>query len=172
VVLTDENATTLKLAKLCQTAEHEYTGTRLITDQFIASFVGSGNALMFDRRSLEYPLLSVPPHLRMVICNSMVRHELASGEYNRRRTDCETGGKLLAPYLPEARALGDVEIADLEEHKHVLPRTVYRCCRHVGSENQRVFAAAKELQSQGRPVWSFDVPVPRQPARRLRGELQ
>jgi galactokinase len=63
----------------------------------------------------------------------------------------------LAPYLPEARALSDVEIADLEEHKHALPRTVYRCCRHVGSENQRVFAAAKELRSQGRPVWSFDV---------------
>jgi galactokinase len=53
VVLTDENPTTLELAKLCQKAEHEYTGTRCgIMDQFIASFGGSGNALMFDRRSL------------------------------------------------------------------------------------------------------------------------
>lgn len=132
-------------------------------------FLSSGRYQVCD---LEYPLFSVPPHLRMVICNSMVGRELASGEYKRCRTDCETGGKLLASYLPEPRALGEVEIADLEEHKHVLPRTVYRCCRRVGSENQRVFAATKELQSQGRPVWSFDVPVPRQPARRLRGELQ
>jgi galactokinase len=71
----------LELAKLCQTAEHEYVGTRCgIMDQFIATFGASGNALMLDCRSLEYQLLPVPRDLCLVVCNSLVGHEHASGE--------------------------------------------------------------------------------------------
>ena len=138
----------LELAKLCQAAEHEYVGTRCgIMDQFIASFGVSGSAVMLDCRSLEYRLIPVPPDLRLVVCNSMVRHELASGEYNLRRADCETGVKLLAGHLPGIRALRDVGIGDLEKYKQVLPETIYRRCRHVVTENQRVLDAAKALQS-------------------------
>jgi len=138
----------LELAKLCQAAEHEYVGTRCgIMDQFIAAFGVSGNALMLDCRSLEYQLIPVPRDLRLVVCNSMVRHEHASGEYNQRRADCETGVKLLAQHLPGIRALRDVGIADLEKYKYALPETIYRRCRHVVTENQRVLDAAKTLQS-------------------------
>jgi galactokinase len=138
----------LDLVKLCQKAEHEYVGTRCgIMDQFIAVFGAAGHALMLDCRSLEYRLLPVPRDLRLVVCNSMVRHELASGEYNRRCADCEEGVKLLRPHLPGIRALRDVSVADLEAWKQVLPATVYRRCRHVVTENQRVLAAAKALQS-------------------------
>jgi len=138
----------LELAKLCQAAEHEYVGTRCgIMDQFIATFGRSGNALMLDCRSLEYQMIPFSPDLRLVVCNSMVRHEHASGEYNLRRADCETGVKLLAQHLPGIRALRDVGIADLEKYKNVLPETIYRRCRHVVTENQRVLDAAKALQS-------------------------
>jgi galactokinase len=138
----------LELAKLCQAAEHEYVGARCgIMDQFIASFGVSGNALMLDCRSLEYQLMPVPRDLRLVVCNSMVRHEHASGEYNQRRADCETGVKLLAQHLPGIRALRDVGIAELEKYKQALPETIYRRCRHVVTENQRVLEAAKALQS-------------------------
>lgn len=138
----------LELAKLCQAAEHEYVGTRCgIMDQFIATFGVSGNALMLDCRSLEYQLIPVPRDLRLVVCNSMVRHEHASGEYNRRRGDCETGVKLLAQHLPGIRALRDVGVAELDKYKQVLPETIYRRCRHVVTENQRVLDAAKALQS-------------------------
>jgi galactokinase len=138
----------LELVKLCQKAEHEYVGTRCgIMDQFIAVFGTAGHALMLDCRSLEYQLLPVPRDFRLVVCNSMVRHELASGEYNRRRADCEEGVKLLQPHLPGIRALRDVQVADLEAWKQVLPPTVYRRCRHIVTENQRVLAAAKALQS-------------------------
>jgi galactokinase len=138
----------LELVKLCQKAEHEYVGTRCgIMDQFIATFGVAGHVLMLDCRSLEYQLLPMPKHVRLVVCNSMVQHELASGEYNERRADCEIGVKLLQPYLPKIHALRDVEIADLEAHRQVLSATVYRRCRHVVTENQRVLAAAKALQS-------------------------
>jgi galactokinase len=139
----------LELVKLCQAAEHEYVGTRCgIMDQFVAGFGASGHALLLDCRSLEYQLLPIPPDLRLVVCNSMVRHELASGEYNRRRADCEAGVELLRSSIAGIRALRDVTVANLEEYKSVLPETVYRRCRHVVSENQRVLAAAKALQSQ------------------------
>jgi galactokinase len=139
----------LELAKLCQAAEHDYVGTRCgIMDQFVVTFGVSGNTLMLDCRSLDYQLIPVPPNLSVVVCNTMVRHELASGEYNRRRADCETGVKLLAKHLPGIRALRDVSIADLEAYKYVLPGTIYQRCRHVVTENERVFAAATALRSQ------------------------
>jgi galactokinase len=138
----------LDLAKLCQKVEHEFVGTRCgIMDQFVAVYGAAGHALMLDCRSLEYQLLPMPHDLRLVVCNSMVRHELASGEYNCRRADCEEGVKLLQPHLPGISALRDVELADLEAWKQVLRARVYGRCRHVVSENQRVQAAAKALQS-------------------------
>lgn len=138
----------LDLVKLCQKAEHEFVGMLCgIMDQFIAVFGAAGHALMLDCRSLEYQLLPLPEDFRLVVCNSGVKHELASGEYNSRRADCEEAVKLLHPHLPGIRALRDVEVTDLEAWKQVLPATIYRRCRHVVTENQRVLAAAKALQS-------------------------
>lgn len=148
----------LQLVKLCRAAEHEYVGTRCgIMDQFAVSFGAAGNALMLDCRSLQYQLLPIPQTLRLIVCNSMVKHEHASGEYNRRRADCEEGVKLLRRYRPELRAgvlaeaqanlraLRDVERSDLEKYKYVLPERIFRRCRHVVTENQRVLAAAEAL---------------------------
>jgi galactokinase len=138
----------VELAKLCQRAEHEYVGTRCgIMDQFIASLGVTGHALMLDCRSLEYQLLPIPAGLQIVICNCMVKHQLASGQYNQRRADCEAGVTLLRKHLPAIRALRDLRIAELEAYEHALPATVYRRCRHVVTENERVLAASQALQS-------------------------
>lgn len=139
----------LELVKLCQAAEHKYVGTRCgIMDQFIAAFGASGHALMLDCRSLEYQMLPVPQNFRVIVCNSMVRHELASGEYNRRRAECEAGVKILQSAVPKIRALRDVTLADLEKEKPAMSDTVYRRCRHVVTEDQRVLDAAHALQTQ------------------------
>jgi len=138
----------LDLARLCQRAEHEYVGTRCgIMDQFIAIFGRSTHALMLDCRSLAYEALPIPSDLRLVICNSMVKHELAGGEYNRRRADCEAGVRILQNQLPKVRALRDVTPTDLERNKNEMPERVYRRCRHVVSEDARVVDAANALKS-------------------------
>ena len=139
----------LELVKMCQRAEHEYVGTRCgIMDQFIAVFGQEGHALMLDCRTLESESLEIPEDVRLVICNSMVKHNLAAaGEYNRRRADCETGVSILRKSLPQVRALRDVTLKDLEAHRDELPEVVYRRCRHVISENQRVVDAAGALRS-------------------------
>ncbi|HXY08017.1 MAG TPA: galactokinase [Terriglobales bacterium] len=137
----------LEMVRACQRAEHEYAGTRCgMMDQFVTTFARLQHALMLDCRSLEYRLLPIPLDARVVVANSMVRHELAVGEYNRRRADCEAGVSILRRHLPSVRALRDVTPANLESHKGDLPDPVYRRCRHVISENQRVLAAAEALQ--------------------------
>ncbi len=138
----------LQLVRLCQRAEHEYVGTRCgIMDQFIVAFGAASHALMLDCRSLDYELLPIPPGLSLLLCNSMVRHELASGEYNLRRADCEAGVKLLQEHLPDIGALRDVIIGDLERFKQILPEQVYRRCRHVVGESRRVLDAASAFKA-------------------------
>ncbi|HKN17546.1 MAG TPA: galactokinase [Candidatus Sulfotelmatobacter sp.] len=137
----------LEVVTICQRAEHEYAGTRCgIMDQFIATFGRSGHALMLDCRSLEHTLLPIPADVRLVMCNSMVKHELAAGEYNRRRADCESGVRTLGQHLPNVLALRDVTLADLDRYRNELPELVYRRCRHVIRENERVRAASDALQ--------------------------
>jgi galactokinase len=138
----------LELVKICQRAEHEYVGTLCgIMDQFIAVFASSGHALMIDCRSLESQSLSIPDDARLVICNSMVKHELASGEYNRRRAECEAGVKVFRKSMPNVHALRDVSLEDLTKHATDLGEVVHRRCRHVISENQRVLDAAEALRA-------------------------
>jgi galactokinase len=138
----------VELAKLCQRAENEFVGVRSgIMDQFISCFGRAGRALLLDCRSLEYHLTPLPEEVSLVICNTMVKHELASGEYNQRRAECEMGVRLLAEHLPRVRALRDVTLADLEQYGASLPPLVYRRCRHVVSENGRVLEAVQALAS-------------------------
>jgi galactokinase len=144
----DFNLPAVELAKLCQRAEHEYVGTRCgIMDQFIAVFGRSGHALMLDCRSLQYELLPIPPDVRLVICNTTVKHDLAAGEYNRRRADCETGVRAMQQHLPNVLALRDVTFSQLETYRNELPDRVYRRCRHVIRENERVLTASGALRS-------------------------
>jgi len=137
----------IELARLCQRAENDYVGMRCgIMDQFISCCGRADRALMLDCRSLEYRLLPLPPQVSLVICNTMVKHELAGGEYNQRRAECEAGVHHLAQFLPHVRALRDVAMADLERYGRDLPEVVYRRCRHVVSEDDRVTLAAAALE--------------------------
>lgn len=135
------------LALCCQRAENDFVGMRCgVMDQFIACHGASGHALMLDCRSLDYRLLRIDSRARLVICNSMVRHELASSEYNLRRQDCERGVQLLSQALGPIKALRDVTMEQLERHAALLPEVTYRRCRHIVGENRRVQRAADALE--------------------------
>ncbi len=137
----------IELAKLCRRAENEFVGARVgIMDQFISCAGHQGKALLLDCRSLQFRLVPVPPGVALVICNTMVKHELASGEYNTRRAECEEGVRLLAQSFPGIRALRDVSLDQLEQQAAALPPIIYRRCHHVISENQRTVDAAAALE--------------------------
>ncbi|HEV2834891.1 MAG TPA: galactokinase [Pyrinomonadaceae bacterium] len=136
-----------ELALLCQKAESEFVGAHVgIMDQFVALFGEAQRALLLDCRSLEFSLLPLPDTVNLVICNTMVKHALASSAYNERRAQCEEGVRILAKSLPHIKALRDVTIEELELYKRDLPDMVYRRCRHVVTENARVLAAAEALE--------------------------
>jgi galactokinase len=142
-----------ELAKLCRKAENEYVGAQVgIMDQFVSACGHAGQALMLDCRSLEYRLLPLPPGIELVICNTMVKHELAGGEYNARRHECQEGVRILSHSFPKIRALRDVTLPQLESAHGQLPEKIFQRCRHVISENDRVRRAAKALETNDLPA--------------------
>jgi galactokinase len=146
VANSDVNIERRELALLCQKAENEFVGARVgIMDQFVSLFGAAQSALLLDCRSLDYKLLPLPDTVNLVICNTMVKHELASSAYNERRAQCEAGVRHLAQFLPNVKALRDVTLEQLEEHGSDLPEVVYHRCRHVITENARVLAASEAL---------------------------
>lgn len=137
-----------QLALWCQRAENDFAGMRCgIMDQFIACHGRAGHALKLDCRSLGYELLLMQAGVEIVICNTMVKHKLSGGEYNIRRAQCEEGARKLAAILPEVKALRDVSSSQLEQHRELLDPVVYRRCRHVVTEDDRVQLAASALNS-------------------------
>jgi galactokinase len=135
------------IAKMCQKAEHLYAEMRCgIMDQFISCHGRAGHALMLDCRSLDFELLPIPPHIRLMVCNTMVRHEHASSGYNTRRHECEVGFRTLSEAFPGICALRDVTLDDLGNHSNCLSDVIYKRVRHVVTENDRVKKAATALE--------------------------
>lgn len=142
-----------KLALACRHAENEFVGARVgIMDQFICAHGRAGQALMLDCRSLESRALPIPSGVLLGICNTGVKHQIAGGEYNVRRAQCEQGVKLLSTALPETRALRDITPRQLEQHRSLLPEVIYHRCRHVVTENERVQHAADALGNGDLPT--------------------
>jgi galactokinase len=143
------------LARACQRAEHEFAGIRCgVMDQMIACHGRAGHVMKLDTRSLDAVWLPLPETIRVLVCNTMVAHELASAEYNARRADCEAGVRALARRFPDVRALRDADLEQLDAIGGAPPDAVdesgdvtrvLRRCRHVITENARVERAAAAL---------------------------
>lgn len=139
-----------QLALVCQRAENDFVGMRSgIMDQFVSCYGRAGQALLLDCRSLAFRLLPLPAGVHLVICNTMVKHELGASEYNTRRAECEAAVQQLSGVLPGIHSLRDVTLQDLEQHRGRLSATLYRRCRHVITENERVQKAAQALETGG-----------------------
>jgi galactokinase len=136
------------LALAGQKAEHEYVGANVgIMDQWTSVFGKSGTALLLDCRTLETTYLPLDTtDMAIVVCDSHVKHELASSEYNKRRAECEQGVELLREFLPAIRALRDVTVAEFQQYETHLPEPIRRRCRHVVTENARTLKAAELLR--------------------------
>jgi galactokinase len=141
----DLDRVTLALAG--QAAEHEYVGTLCgIMDQYIASLGLERHALLVDCRSLEARSVPFDPAgSSLVVCDTGVKHELASSAYNQRRRECEEAVRLLSPVLPGITALRDVDRSSFERHAGLLPEVVRRRARHVVTENERTLRAEVAL---------------------------
>jgi galactokinase len=146
--LTGKSLDGVTVALLSQQAENEFVGARCgIMDQFISVHGKKNHALRLDCRTLEYRLLPMPADVRLVICNTMVRHSLAAGEYNERRAECETAARFFAERVPGVKTLRDVTLEDFETYGGQMPEVIRKRCHHILTENLRVLQAAEALQA-------------------------
>ncbi len=133
----------MELSKIGQAAEHKYAGVRSgIMDQFVSVHGQAGRALFLDCRSLEWSAIQLPTGASFVICNTKTKHDLAEGEYNKRRTECENAAAMLGK-----TALRDFSVDDLENMGSQMPELLRKRARHVVTENARVLSAVSALKS-------------------------
>ncbi len=136
----------VQIALAAQRAENQFVGVNCgIMDQFISVLGKEDHALLIDCRSLEYELIPFPTNAALVIGNTKASRSLASSAYNERRSQCEAGVAALQSVLPDIKALRDVSSEQLETHKDLLDPVVYRRCRHVVHENERVLHTVDAL---------------------------
>jgi galactokinase len=137
------------IAQIAQRAENLHAGAQTgIMDPFVSANARAGDALLIDTRSLEFEYLPLPVNATVVICNTMVKHDHATGGYNTRRLECARGSEILGTRFAAVRSLRDATLEQLETARHAMPENVYRRCRHVISENGRTLRAAAALRAR------------------------
>jgi galactokinase len=135
-----------KIATVCRRAENEYVGAQTgIMDQFVVAGGVEHRAMMLDCRSLGFELLPLPGEIRVVICNSMVKHEHSEGEYGDRRGEVESGQAVLQKERKGIESLRDATLEDLDACRDKMPAASFARCRHIITENGRVLRAREAL---------------------------
>ena len=137
----------VEMALLCQRAEHEFAGVPCgIMDQFTSVMAKEGHLLLLDCRSRTTELVPMrDPSVAVLIINTNVHHELANGEYARRRAQCEAAAKALrVPSLRDATLDGFHTACALNPH---LDPVVARRARHVITEIERTQQAARAIRA-------------------------
>ena len=138
-----------QLARIGQATEHNYCGVNCgIMDQFASIFGKAGSLIRLDCRSLEYRYYPFHPQgYRLVLLDSVVKHELASSAYNKRRASCESVvAAVKAAGHPWVEFLPDVTPAMLEQVRGSVPSEDYMRAEYVIEEIQRVLDVCDALE--------------------------
>jgi len=137
------------IALICQKAEHTFPGVMVgIMDQFANMMGAKDHVLLLDCDTLQYETL--PFNMKdysIVLINTKVHHELAGGEYNKRRKQCEEGLQILKSKYQGTHNFRDIKPQQVEEQKDSLAEEVYMRCLYVTQEIERTQQAAKFLKS-------------------------
>jgi galactokinase len=133
-----------ELAKIGQATEHNYCGVMCgIMDQFASIFGKKGSLLRLDCRSLEYEYYPFDPKgYRLVLLDTLVKHELASSAYNKRRLSCENVAKELG-----VEFLRDATLEQLQTVKGKVSDEDYMRAEYVVEEVQRVLDVCEALKA-------------------------
>jgi galactokinase len=146
--LFDLPLTKIQLARLSQKAEHEFIGVQCgIMDQLASMMGQKDHVMLLDCKSLDMSF--IPLELKeytLLLCNSSVKHSLASSEYNKRRAECLEGIQILQKQGLKIESLRDVGLDDLKKYRKVLPELIYRRCKYVIEENKRVHSFVRLLE--------------------------
>jgi galactokinase len=137
-----------ELARIGQSTEHNYVGVMCgIMDQFASIFGKKGHLIRLDTKSMEYEYFPFDPKgFKLVLLDTLVKHELASSAYNKRRESCENAAATIAKRHPEVEFLRDASIEMLDEVKAEISDEDYMRAKYVIEETQRVRDVSDALQ--------------------------
>jgi galactokinase len=138
-----------ELAKIGQSTEHNYCGVKCgIMDQFASVFGKAGHLMLLDCRSLEHKYYPFNPKgYKLVLLDSVVKHELASSAYNKRRISCETAAAAIRKNHPHVEFLRDATMDMLNEVKAEITEEDYMRAEYVIGEVQRVMDVCAALEA-------------------------
>jgi len=138
-----------ELAKIGQATEHNYCGVNCgIMDQFASLFGKAGSLIRLDCRSLEYKYYPFNPKgYKVVLLDTVVKHELASSAYNQRRLSCEAAAAAIRKNgNPEVEFLRDATMDMLNAVKTEISTEDYMRAEYVIGEVQRVLDVCDALE--------------------------
>ncbi len=137
-----------ELAKIGQSTEHNYCGVNCgIMDQFASVFGKAGSLMRLDCKTLEYKYYPFHPQgYRLVLLDSVVKHELASSAYNKRRQSCENVVKAIQKRHPDVEFLRDASKEWLCEVKGEVTEEDYMRAEYVIDEVQRLMDVCGALE--------------------------
>ena len=134
-----------------QATEHNYCGVNCgIMDQFASVFGKEGCLMRLDCCSREFEYFPFKPEgYRLVLLDSVVKHELAGSPYNDRRNSCENVVKHIVAKHPEAQfeTLRDCTWEQLEEVRAEVGEEDYSRAKFVLGEKDRVLAVCDALNA-------------------------
>ncbi|MDC6365897.1 galactokinase [Muricauda sp. AC10] len=136
-----------EIIKLSQKAEHEFVGTKCgIMDQFASVMGKKDNAILLDCKTLdfEYIPLDIEPYL-ILLLNTNVTHNLATGEYNIRRSQCKEGLSIVQKHF-QVGTFRNVTQEMIEHCRAEMGQTIYNRCSYVVEENSRVLEAVQAIR--------------------------
>lgn len=134
------------IAKMCQRAENEFVGMNCgILDQYSSAMGQEGSVLLLDCRSITHKTKPIAPGMQVMICDTRAKRELTGSEYPERRAQCEQGAQILSSFYPAIKTLRDASLKQLQAHETDLDPVVYKRCRFIIEENQRVLDLAEAL---------------------------
>ncbi len=131
-----------ELARIGQSTEHNYCGVNCgIMDQFASVFGKKDHLMRLDCRSMEYEYFPFHPEgHKLVLVDSVVKHELADSPYNKRRASCERVAKRLG-----VETLRDATLEMLNAAKSDITAEDYLRAKFVIEEKQRVLDVCDAL---------------------------
>ena len=136
-------------ARVGQSVENVYLGLKSgLLDQFSSLYGKKDSFILCDFRSVEVlKTVTMPSGWKIVVANTMVKHNLVESDYNQRRESCERATKVIQGKFPQVKTLRDVSSAMLEECKSILDRTDYLRAKHVVGEDERVMKGVELLEA-------------------------
>ncbi|MBO1766296.1 galactokinase [Allobranchiibius sp. GilTou38] len=149
--LFDLGSTPADLITVARRAENDYVGVPTgALDQSASVLCREAEALFIDFRSMDtrrVPLDLDGAGLRLLVIDTQARHQLADGEYAKRRAECARAAELLG--VPMLRDIDDDGLAGALER--LTDPVLRRRARHIVTENSRTLQTVQVLEGQGDP---------------------